>query len=251
MSISDSLSPIALNFTLKDHTYDVLRNAILDMNIYQPNVDLRLDERTLASKLGISRTPIREALARLAHEGLVEILPRKGVFVIRKTLNEILEMIVAWAALESMAARLVTIHADDEEISSLRRMVADYTKNEAREHMDEYSDANIRFHKRILELSKCSMLKSIADGLFLHMRAIRARTMMEADRVSLSVDDHTHIIEALENRDGDLASKLVREHTMQLHAHISQSWHEFTDPPMDLEGNAIIDQVGSKKKSTG
>lgn len=95
------------------------------------------------------------------------------------------------------------------------------------------------------------MLKSIADGLFLHMRAIRARTMAEADRVNLSVDDHMHIIEALENRDGDLASKLVREHTMQLHAHIRQSWHEFTDPPMDVDGNAIIDTVGSKQKSTG
>ena len=106
MSIGDKLTPIAESFTLKDHTFAVLRAAILDMDIYSPNADLRLDERKLADKLGISRTPIREALARLAQEDLVQIIPRKGVFVCRKTRQEILEMIITWAALESMAARL-------------------------------------------------------------------------------------------------------------------------------------------------
>ena len=98
MSIGDKLTPIAESFTLKDHTFAVLRAAILDMDIYSPNTDLRLDERKLANKLGISRTPIREALARLAQEDLVQIIPRKGVFVCRKTRQEILEMIITWAA---------------------------------------------------------------------------------------------------------------------------------------------------------
>jgi biotin carboxylase len=65
MSIGDKLTPIAESFTLKDYTFTVLRAAILEMDIYGPDVDLRLDERKLAEKLGISRTPIREALARL------------------------------------------------------------------------------------------------------------------------------------------------------------------------------------------
>ena len=77
MSIADHLSPISVNFTLKDHTYDVLRQAILGMNIYHPDVDLRLDERNLAEQLGISRTPIREALARLSQDGLVMILTQR------------------------------------------------------------------------------------------------------------------------------------------------------------------------------
>ena len=245
------LKAVGTNFSLKDHIYDVLKDGITNMNIYAADANLKLEERKMADQLGISRTPIREALARLEQEGFVDIQPRKGIFIKRKSLAEVLEMVTVWAALESMAARLVTIHATDGDIGSLRRMVSDYTKKEAREHMDEYSDANIRFHKRILELSECAMLKSIADDLFLHMRAIRARTMAEADRVNLSVDDHMHIIEALEKRDSDLASKLVREHTMQLHAHIRQSWHEFTDPPMDVHGNAIDAASGSEQKSTG
>jgi DNA-binding GntR family transcriptional regulator len=213
-----------VNFTLKDHIYEVLRTAILDMNIYQEDADLRLDERKMAEQLGISRTPIREALARLEQDGFVEIQPRRGVFVRRKSLEEVLEMIVVWAALESMAARLVTENASDVEIKSLRKLAAKYSQHAARADIAEYSEANIKFHQRILELSKCSMLKSVADGLFQHMYAVRKRAMGESDRAKRSVVDHMHIIEALESRDADLAGTLVREHTMRLHDHVRKTW---------------------------
>ncbi len=224
MSLSEKLAPIAVNFTLKDHTYDVLRKAILDMNIYQPDADLRLDERKLAEQLAISRTPIREALARLAQDGLVEILPRKGVFVHRKSRDEILEMVVTWAALESMAARLATEVAADEEIAGLRSFAESHSSEPSTAEIEEYSDANIKFHQRILELSGCSLLGKTADGLFTHMHAVRKRAMGESDRASRSVVDHMGIIEALEKRDADLAERLVREHTMRLHDHIKKTW---------------------------
>lgn len=224
MSISSKLSRIDVNFTLKDHTYEVLRTAILDMNIYQEGVDLRLDERAMAERLGISRTPIREALARLAQDGLVEIQPRKGVFVVRKSMHEILEMVVTWAALESMAARLAAERASDKELRELRKFALKHSADAARADLAEYSEANIQFHQRILELSGCSLLKTTADGLFEHMHAARRRAMGENDRASRSVVDHMEIIEALEARDGDLAERLVREHTMKLHDHIRRTW---------------------------
>jgi len=224
VSISDKLSPIAVNFTLKDHTYEVLRDAILEMNIYQPGVDLRLDERTLAEQLAISRTPIREALARLAQDGLVEILPRKGVYVQRKSRDEILEMVVTWAALESMAARMATANASDTDLRALRRFAMKHSSDAAKAELVEYSDANIEFHQSILELSGCKMLKTTADGLFMHMHAVRRRAMGENDRATRSVVDHMKIIEALEARDPNLASRLVREHTMRLHDHIKRTW---------------------------
>ena len=224
MSISVKLKPVAVNFTLKDHIYGVLRDAIMEMDIYGEGADLRLDERRMAEQLGISRTPIREALAKLEQEGFVEIQPRKGVFVKRKSLEEVLEMIVVWAALESMAARLVTEQATDSELASLRKLGGKYSSNSARADIAEYSEANIKFHQRILELSKCSMLKSVADGLFQHMFAVRRRAMSEGDRANRSIVDHMGIIEALESRDGDLAAELVREHTMKLHEHIRRTW---------------------------
>jgi DNA-binding GntR family transcriptional regulator len=220
------VKPIDGSFSLKEHIYDVLKDGIMAMDIYADDAKLKLDERQLSEQLNISRTPIREALARLEQEGLVRVMPRRGVFILRKSVDEILEMITVWAALESMAARLVTERADDNEIKSLRELLASFSQDEAKTHLDEYSEANIRFHRRILELSGCALLLSTADSLFLHMRAIRARTMTEGDRIARSIVDHKHIIEAIEARDADLADRLVREHTMKLHAHVKRTWVE-------------------------
>lgn len=218
------LRPIATNFTLKDHVYDMLRDAITEMDIYAEDADLRLDERSLADQLGISRTPLREAIARLERDGLLEVMPRKGVYVRRKALAEILEMIVAWAALESMAARLATERASDAEIGSLRKIAAKYNDGELGTRIPEYSIDNIRFHQRILEISKNGVLKGLADGLFLHMHAVRRRALREGNRLQRSVVDHAGIIEALERRDPDEASRLVREHSMKLHEHVRRTW---------------------------
>ena len=224
LSISASLQPVSASFSLKEHIYGVLRTAIMNMDIYSEDVDLRLDERKLAGQLGISRTPIREALARLEQEGFVEIQPRKGVYVKPKTLEEVLELVVVWAALESMAARLVTEKASDDEIGSLRELGVKHSIDSSRADIAEYSEANIRFHQRILELSGCTLLKHTADALLQHMYAVRRRAMREGDRVNRSVVDHMAIIEAIENREGDLAAMLVRDHTMKLHDHIHKTW---------------------------
>ena len=228
-SITAGLAPVTGDFSLKSHTYAVLRAAIMDMDIYGEDVDLRLDERTLSERLGISRTPIREALARLEQDGFVEIRARRGVYVRPKTLDEVLEMVVVWAALESMAARLVTEVASDADIASLRVLGVGEGKRRrrgARADLVEYSEANVRFHQRVLELSGCSLLRSTADSLLQHMHAVRRRAMAEGDRISRSVVDHMGIIEAIEAREGDRAARLVREHTMKLHDHVRTTWHE-------------------------
>lgn len=218
------LKPVDMNFTLKDHIFEVLRDAILKTNIYDENADLRLDERKMAEQLGISRTPIREALARLEQQGLVQIQPRKGVYIWRKTRDEVMEMVIVWAALESMAARLVTQVATDAEINSLRKLAERHAKINSDEDIEGYSEANIRFHQRILELSKCTALKATADELFMHMHAVRRRAIGEADRAKRSVADHMAIIDALEARDAELAETLVRDHSMRLREHIQSTW---------------------------
>ena len=220
------LRPIDSSPSLKDRIYTTLKQAITTANIYASDAELRLDERELSERLRISRTPIREALARLEQEGLVRIVARKGVFITRKSKDEILEMITVWAALESMAARLATVYASDQEIGALRTLFTTFKDDEIRANIDEYSEQNIKFHQSILEMSKSALLKSISDGLFIHMRAIRHRTISEDDRVSRSMVDHLHIIEALEAREADLAERLVREHTLNLHAHVADTWVE-------------------------
>jgi DNA-binding GntR family transcriptional regulator len=219
------VQPIDINFSLKDRIYDALKETIASINIYEGEGEPRLDERQLSQDLGVSRTPVREALARLEQEGLVRIAPRRGVFVARKTKLEILEMITVWAALESMAARLITQNATDDEISSLRELFATVKDDKLQANIDEYSGLNIRFHQAILKLSKSDLLVAMTETLFIHMRSIRARTIGEKDRVQRSIIDHMNIIEALEARNADLAERLSREHTLGLAAHVEQNVH--------------------------
>ena len=223
-----TLEPVGRSFSLTDHAYAKLRAAILEARIYDEATDLRLDERSLAEQLGISRTPVREAVARLAQEGLVEVVARKGVFILRKTRDEILQMITVWAALESMAARRAAELATDREIAALERLAARYETGDARAHVDAYAETNIRFHQAILEAGHCAMLKDIADGLFVHVRAVRSRAMHEADRAVRSVADHRDIVAAIAERDPDLAGALVLGHTMGLHDHVEARWDEFS-----------------------
>jgi len=218
------LKPVDGSFSLKEHIYDVLKTSIMDLDIYDPDTNLRMDERTLADKLGISRTPIREAIMRLEQEGFVEIAPRRGVYIKRKSLDEILEMITVWAALESMAARLACERASVEEIARLRQIAASFTKDKAKAQIGEYSEANIEFHLCVLGLSKCQMLQDIAKGLFTHLKAVRRKALRDSSRADRSVVDHMNIIEAIEDRNADLASELVREHTLRLHDYIRRSW---------------------------
>ena len=215
--------PIDTGFVLKDKIFDALKEAIARKNIYAEAEELRLDERQLSEDLGVSRTPIREALARLEQEGFVRTVPRRGVYVVRKSKTEILEMITVWAALESMAARLITECATDQEISSLRRMFATFEDDRVQARIDEYSDTNVRFHQALLGLSKCELINSMAENLFIHMRSIRMRTIGEEDRASRSIIDHMNIIEAIEARDTELAERLTRDHTLGLAAHVEQN----------------------------
>lgn len=232
MSNQLNLKPVDGSFSLKEHIYDVLKTSIMDLDLYDPATNLRMDERTLADQLGISRTPIREAIMRLEQEGFVEIQARRGVYIKRKSLAEILEMITVWAALESMAARLACTEATDSEIAELRKIGTRYTKDKAKANISEYSEANIEFHLCILGLSKCSMLQDIARGLFTHLKAVRRKGMADTARADRSVVDHMNIIEALEERNADLASELVREHTLRLHEYIRRSWkHIVGDEP--------------------
>lgn len=218
------LRPLNVDVVLKDKVYEALKAAILSMDIYSDEDAPKLDERRLAEDLGVSRTPIREALSRLEQEGLVQNIPRRGAFVVRKTKTEILEMICVWGALEGLAARMATVRASDDEIAELRQLFSTFGDSEVvSAHIDEYSDKNITFHQAIIKLSKCDLLVDIAEGLFIHMRPIRSRTIREGQRLKNSIVDHMHIIEALEKRDAELSEKYVREHTNDLKEHVNDN----------------------------
>lgn len=217
-----AFNPIDPTPSFKHKAYAALKSAIVSMDIYRNRDDIRLDERKLAQDFGISRTPVREAMAQLESEGFVRSVPRRGIFVVRKTKREVIEMITAWAALESMAARLITENALDADIKSLRRMFSTFVDGKLLAHLDEYSEVNIEFHQSIIRMSQNHVLIDMAENLFTHMRMIRRKTIVEKDRADRSIRDHMHIIEALESRDTRRAEELVRDHALGLAEHVER-----------------------------
>src|ERR1700732_4485008 len=115
--------------SLRDQAYALLKSAIADTDIYDPKQELRLDERQLTAALGVSRTPIREALSVLEQEGFVRTVPRRGIYVVRKTKREVIEMITVWAAIESLAARFAAERASKSDLRTLRELFAQFEEN--------------------------------------------------------------------------------------------------------------------------
>ncbi|HEY7145516.1 MAG TPA: GntR family transcriptional regulator [Streptosporangiaceae bacterium] len=233
------LRTVTAEATLTSRAYEVLREAIAEMPIYDDEEnDTRLDERALAQRLGISRTPVREALLRLENEGVVHAIPRRGIYVVRKTKAEIIEVILASAALEGMAARLAAERATDQEIADLLAQFPQFdraalSRADGDGHrapaaagpvtgagVSEYSQVNLNFHQRIAELAHSELFSQHISRLQIHMRAIRHRTISDSDRIANSVVDHADIVEALQVRDGDLAEDLVRRHALGLAEHV-------------------------------
>jgi DNA-binding GntR family transcriptional regulator len=217
-----AVSPLVDTSTFADRAYAALKDVILSLDIYNRSGEVRLDERQLASDLGISRTPVREAMVQLEREGFVRAVPRRGIYVVRKSKLEVIELITAWAALECMAARLITQNAADAEIASLRAMFATFENGRLHAKLDEYSEVNIEFHQSIIRMSGNQVLIDLAANLFAHMRMIRRKTIGEKDRADRSIRDHMHIIEALEARDTARAEELVRAHALGLADHVAK-----------------------------
>ncbi|WP_448206267.1 GntR family transcriptional regulator [Azospirillum sp. sgz302134] len=217
-----NVQPLDTGATFRSQAYQALKQAISEMDIYDHNDEIRLEERQLSDMLGVSRTPIREALTLLEQEGFIRLQPRRGIFVIRKTKAEIIEMIQVWAALESMAGRMAAQHASDEDIRTLWDLFRNFEERNPKEHVSEYSDANIAFHKSIIRLSGSKLIQEMTDNLFIHIRAIRKLTIGQENRVERSIHDHKEIIKALERRDVEQAERLIRDHTLGLAAHVDK-----------------------------
>jgi DNA-binding GntR family transcriptional regulator len=212
---------IAPETSFKTKAYDALKDAILKMDIYATPDPVMLDERALSERLGVSRTPIREAIAMLEQDGFVKTVPRRGIVVVRKSKSEVVDMIRAWAALESMAARLITTIARKKDISALRNYFKDFGKDRLpQDHVEEYSRANIAFHQAVLALSESQVLVDMTNDILLHVRGYRQLTIGRDERLAKSLPEHLAIIAALEERDTELAEKLSRDHTLGLAAYV-------------------------------
>ncbi len=197
---------------LSEKAYEAIKEYILTSEFGDMLPGSRVDEKLLLTKLNMSRTPVREAVNRLVAEGFLQVVPYKGVFVAKKTKEEILCILMVRATLEGMAARLATRNFTPEDFDEMRKMFVPFSDVSLTEQRYEFSAANMQFHEFILERSACSTLISISRGLFDHIKLIRFRASAFYPRLHSALVQHLELVDVFEQRDADLAEKLMRAH---------------------------------------
>jgi DNA-binding GntR family transcriptional regulator len=208
--------------SLSDMAYEAIRESLLEIDFSKLPDEGRLDERELAARLGVSRTPLREAINRLEVEGFVRIVPRKGVYIVKKSKDEIREILIVRAALESMAARLATQYITDQELLQAKKLFAAFQPANVEKMIAKYADANVKFHELVLKASRCRKLIEMASNLYDHIRFIRMRTMSLRERPGQSLEEHLAIVAALEKRDSNQAGDRMREHIEGLASYVDR-----------------------------
>ncbi len=200
---------------LKNKVYDALKKYILSLNIYLKESDFHLDERQLSEKLGVSRTPIREAVAKLEQEGIVKTVPRRGVFVHRKSKKELIDIVTVWAGLEGYAAHLIIQNSSKEEIESLNKF-CQYSKDNVLSDLDNYSNDNIKFHEHIMKLTKVRLMGEILESQLIHLQYLRKKFIIDSNRSIQSIDEHNEIVKSLVAGQQAKAEKLLKNHALTL-----------------------------------
>lgn len=173
---------------------------------------MRLDETRLAEEFGVSRTPLREALQRLAQTGLVDLRPRRGAFVVQPGPVELLEMFEVMAELEATCSRLAARRISDEALEALRRLVAEGAEASDAGDYDAYFEANERFHQTIYAQSGNGFLEQEALRLYRRLSPFRRIQLRVRGRMGQSLAEHEGVVAALTAGDEERAAPLMRAH---------------------------------------
>ncbi|MCP1200351.1 GntR family transcriptional regulator [Notoacmeibacter sp. MSK16QG-6] len=174
----------------------------------------KLDEKGIADRFAVSRTPVREALQQLATAGLIELIPHRGAFVRSVSIRELIEMFEVMAELEGMAGRLAARRVDADMLAVLqKRMVACRTAAESQDP-DAYYHENERFHRAIYEACGNAFLEGEAKRLHQRLQAFRRLQLRVPKRIDQSLAEHETIVEAIDARDEAGCEQVLRNHIL-------------------------------------
>ncbi len=209
----ERLQPVDPAFlkSLREHVHDTLRTAII-AGTFRP--EQRLNERQLAAELGVSTTPLKEALRRLESEGLVRIEARRGVYVTFSG-PQAEEMALARAAIESMIARLAARRATPQQIEGLRKTVGAMAEATSAGDVLRLIELNGRFHGAIHEASGCQYLQRLLDGQRMYDHATRVALLGDDAERHCALEEHRGIMDALAAADPDRAERAMRDHVIR------------------------------------
>jgi len=194
---------------LKDWAYEIIKEALLSLQM-PPGAQLHIEQ--LADQMGISRTPIREALLRLESDGLVRTVPRVGFFVTEITKRDLEELFELRELLESYAAEKAASLLTDDDLAHIDRLLEISVSAVEQGNLDEFLKAEIAFHAFLIERCDNRRLIEMMKGLEDLTHRERVLSLRSMENVRASLTEHQRIAEALHQRDGELASGFMGEH---------------------------------------
>jgi DNA-binding GntR family transcriptional regulator len=198
---------------LRDRVYEILKKSIVFQEIPAGE---KIDEEAIAKQLGVSRTPIRETLCRLENEGIVQVIPRRGAFVVRHSKEKITEILMVREVLEGFAARLAVDSVDEKMIEKMKSLFKHFSGPNVQEQSRDYTQADLEFHNLIIKASRNNLLIGIMNTLNDHIQMLRIQTVTHEGRMEQSLVEHFRIIQAMEQKDHSSAEYLMREHIQKM-----------------------------------
>lgn len=203
-------------YSLRGRVFQTIRDNILN-GVYQENEELR--ENTIAKELGVSRTPVREALRQLELEGLVKIVPNKGACVTGITRKDVKDIYAIRSMLEGLCARWATEHITDAQIDELEEiiMLSEFHLKRGKEgQSQQVTELDGKFHEILYNASDSRILKHVLSDFHKYVRMARKASVADPARAEKSIEEHKRILQAIKNRDADAAENLANVHMMNV-----------------------------------
>lgn len=199
---------------LADQAYSVLRGMLLAGERFMPGDKISVED--LARQLGVSRSPVWQAIARLEADGIVEVWPRHGVFFVGFDKTRLLAILETREAMEGAAARLAAERATPEQIAQLRASIAAQRQAAAQGPTEAYAAEVARFHKLMAEASGNPVMVEIIERLWTRTQAMCIRPDLRPAMLDERVDEHARMVDALAKRDADSAEAEIRAHIRRI-----------------------------------
>lgn len=197
--------------SLHDNVAERLRAMVFDRQLAPGEL---IDEKALAARWQISRTPLREALKVLAAEGLVELVPGKGSRVVSLTDEDAESLFPVMALLEGRCAHEATLRASDEQLAELHQLHERLEMHAAVNDIDGYYRANHAFHSKVQALAANRWLDRVTGDLRRFLRLLRGRQLHLPGRIDASINEHRVLIDAIGQRDAERAGRAMHDHLM-------------------------------------
>jgi DNA-binding GntR family transcriptional regulator len=244
--ILEPLAPLAGRRSLGQHVFADLKEAIIRGDIPPGH---RLVENRIAEALGISRTPVREALHKLEREGLIRGLPRGGFTVLDLTPEDMEEVTGIRSVLESYAARLAAVKHREEDLLPIEEKIAEFQRCLEGGRMEELPRINTEFHNLLYELSRSPKLIKMIHDLRNQIYRFR-KILLSIERMArTSNEDHRRMLAAIRQRDPARAERLVKEHILRGQRAVLKALRERSDQDRGERNHGRAKDTGTSGKT--